>query len=120
VAVHRAGRGELAWAAYRAGPWREEVAPRLDWPADVVRKARGVTLFVGEVDEELATAVREKLGAKGVIAGPAASLRRAASLAELAYRRLVAGEGTGPEALRVVYLRPPAIGPQTGQRHAGA
>src|SRR3970282_1788753 len=53
VAVHRAGRGELAWAAYRSRPWREVTPPRLDWPADVVRKARGAALFCGEVDDEL-------------------------------------------------------------------
>jgi tRNA threonylcarbamoyladenosine biosynthesis protein TsaB len=112
VAVHRAGRGELAWAAYRASPWRELTAPRLDWPADVVGKARGRTLFCGEVDEELAAEIAKSLGAKGVVAGAAALLRRAASLAELGHERLVAGGGQGPAELRVVYLRPPAFGPQ--------
>ncbi len=112
VAVHRAGRGELAWAAYRSRPWRQVTAPRLDWPAEVVRRARGRSLFCGEVDDELAAAVEEALGDKASIASPAASVRRAASLAELGYRRLAAGEGQEPGALRVVYLRPPVIGPQ--------
>ncbi len=112
VAVHRAGRGELAWAAYRSRPWRQVTAPRLDWPAEVVRRARGRSLFCGEVDEELAAAIAEGLGDKAVIASPAASVRRAASLAELGQRRLADGEGQDPAALRVVYLRPPAIGPQ--------
>ena len=112
VAVHRAGRGELAWAAYRSRPWRQVTAPRLDWPAEVVRRARGRSLFCGEVDDELAAVIEEALGDKAVIAAPAASVRRAASLAELGYRRLAAGEGREPGALRVVYLRPPAIGPQ--------
>ncbi|MDO8615081.1 MAG: tRNA (adenosine(37)-N6)-threonylcarbamoyltransferase complex dimerization subunit type 1 TsaB, partial [Dehalococcoidia bacterium] len=113
VAVHRAGRGELAWAAYRSRPWREVTAPRLDWPADVVRKARGAALFCGEVDDELAAMVAEASGGRGVVASPSASVRRAGVLAELGWRRLAAGEGRGPEALRVVYLRPPAIAPQT-------
>ncbi len=112
VAVHRAGRGELAWAAYRSRPWRQATAPRLDWPADVVRKARGRALFCGEVDDELAAAIEEALGDKASVAAPAASVRRAASLAELGYRRLTVGEGQEPGALRVVYLRPPVIGPQ--------
>ena len=111
VAVHRAGRGELAWAAYRSRPWRRVTAPRLDWPADVVRKARGRSLFCGEVDDELAAAIAEALGDRAVIAAEAASVRRAASLAELGYRRLADGEGQGPEALRVIYLRPAAIVP---------
>jgi tRNA threonylcarbamoyladenosine biosynthesis protein TsaB len=110
VAVHRAGRGELAWAAYRSNPWRELTAPRLDRPAEVVGKARGGTLFCGEVDEGLASAIARALGGKGVVAGAAASLRRAATLAELAYARLAAGGGVTPAELRVVYLRPPAIG----------
>ncbi len=112
VAVHRAGRGELAWAAYRSHPWREVTAPRLDWPAEVVRRARGRALFCGEVDSELAAAIAGSLGDRATIASPAASVRRAATLAELGYRRLAAGEGQGPAELRVVYLRPPAIGPQ--------
>ena len=110
VAVHRAGRGELAWAAYRSRPWRQTTAPRLDWPAEVVRRARGRTLFCGEVDEELATAAEEALGARVVIASAAASVRRAAFLAELGQRRLAAGEGGDAASLRVVYLRPPVIG----------
>jgi tRNA threonylcarbamoyladenosine biosynthesis protein TsaB len=112
VAVHRAGRGELAWAAYRSRPWRQITAPRLDWPAEVVRRARGRTLFCGEVDDELAKAVGDALGNRAVIASPAASVRRAAFLAELGYRRLAAGEGDDAASLRVVYLRPPAISPQ--------
>jgi tRNA threonylcarbamoyladenosine biosynthesis protein TsaB len=116
VAVHRAGRGELAWAAYRSRPWRQVTAPRLDWPADVVRRARGRTLFCGEVDDDLAKAIVEALGPRAVIASPAASVRRAAFLAELGHQRLAVGEGGDAAALRVVYLRPPAISPQKPDR----
>ncbi len=111
VAVHRAGRGELAWAAYRSRPWREVTAPRLDWPADVIRKARGKSLFCGEVDDDLAVAIDEALAGKATIASPAASNRRGAFLAELGYQRLTAGEGQSPAALRVIYLRPPVVIP---------
>src|SRR3990170_4770880 len=40
VAVHRAGRGELAWAAYRGSPWREMMSPRLASPEELVRQVR--------------------------------------------------------------------------------
>jgi len=110
VAVHRAGRGELAWAAYRSRPWRQVTRPRLDWPAEVVRRARGRTLFCGEVDDELAKAIGDALGNRAVIASAAASVRRAAFLAELGYQRLAAGDGQDAAALRVLYLRPPVIG----------
>ncbi len=111
VAVHRAGRGELAWAAHRSRPWREVTAPRLDWPADVIRKARGKSLFCGEVDDDLAAAIDEALAGKATIASPAASVRRAAFLAELGYQRLTVGDGQSPAALRVIYLRPPVVTP---------
>ncbi|TEU01137.1 MAG: tRNA (adenosine(37)-N6)-threonylcarbamoyltransferase complex dimerization subunit type 1 TsaB [Dehalococcoidia bacterium] len=110
VAVHRAGRGELAWAAYRSRPWRQVTRPRLDWPAEVVRRARGRTLFCGEVDDELAKAIGDALGNRAVIASAAASVRRAAFLAERGYQRLAAGDGQDAAALRVLYLRPPVIG----------
>ncbi|MEE8346273.1 MAG: tRNA (adenosine(37)-N6)-threonylcarbamoyltransferase complex dimerization subunit type 1 TsaB [Dehalococcoidia bacterium] len=112
VAVHRAGRGELAWAAYRSQPWREVTSPRLNWPADVIsaRGGRGRTLFCGEVDDEFATAIADALSARAVIASPAASLRRAAFLAELGHLRLASGQGGDAASLRVVYLRPPVIG----------
>jgi tRNA threonylcarbamoyladenosine biosynthesis protein TsaB len=116
LAVHRAGRGELAWAAYRSRPWRQVTRPRLDWPAEVVRRARGRTLFCGEVDDELARAAEEALGARAVIASAAASVRRAAFLAELGYQRLAAGGGQDAAALRVVYLRPPAISGKPARR----
>src|SRR3990170_6183692 len=77
VAVHRAGRGELAWAAYRSRPLREVTPPRLDWPAGVVRKARGAALFCGEGDDELAALVAEASGGGAGGASPAASGGRA-------------------------------------------
>src|SRR5207247_8682625 len=34
VGMHRAGRGELAWAAYQAGPWPDVSSPRRSPPGD--------------------------------------------------------------------------------------
>ena len=106
VAVHRAGRGELAWASYRGDPWREVSAPRLSRPEELAAAIRGRTLVVGEVDEELAGLV-EKLDV--LVREPAAE-GRARSLAELGFARLSAGETAEAALLRPVYLRPPAIG----------
>ena len=55
VAVHRAGRGEVAWAAYRSGDWREEMAPhitRTDALRDAITSGDAVT---GDIDDDLAT-----------------------------------------------------------------
>ncbi|HEU4758607.1 MAG TPA: tRNA (adenosine(37)-N6)-threonylcarbamoyltransferase complex dimerization subunit type 1 TsaB [Dehalococcoidia bacterium] len=115
VAVHRAGRGELAWAAYRAGPWRELSKPRLSLPEALARRVLRRTLFVGEVDENLAALLREASSGRAVIASPAASVRRAAALAELAFTRLSDGLSDDVRLLRPIYLRPPATGPQPGR-----
>ena len=106
-AVHRAGRGELAWAVYRNAPtgWREVLAPRLTTPEALVPSVRRQTLFCGEIEEELAAKLRETLGAKARFASQATSLRRAATIAELAWRRLAAGQADDAASLRPIYLR---------------
>jgi tRNA threonylcarbamoyladenosine biosynthesis protein TsaB len=105
-AVHRAGRGELAWAVYRSASagWREVLPPRLTTP-DGLAGLRGPTLFCGEIDGELASRLNERLGAKARFASPATSLRRAATIAELAWRRLAAGQADDAASLKPIYLR---------------
>jgi len=109
IALHRAGRGELAWAAYSGGPWRELLPPRLSGPEAIARAVRRRTLVVGEVDSALADYLREATGGRAVVPGEAASVRRAASLAELAFARLKDGGAIAPALLRPIYLRPPAV-----------
>jgi tRNA threonylcarbamoyladenosine biosynthesis protein TsaB len=108
VALHRAGRGELAWATYHGDPWREVTSPQLSKPEELAGAISERTLFVGETDERLTSL----LGEIAVVASPAASVRHAAALAELGHARLAAGQTDEPALLRPVYLRPPAIGPQ--------
>jgi tRNA threonylcarbamoyladenosine biosynthesis protein TsaB len=110
VAVHRAGRGELAWAAYETGPWREAAPPQLSGPEVIVTRLRPPALVAGEIDGRLRAELERLEGIR--IAASAASIRRAATLAELGYRRLAAGEAADAALVRAVYLRPPAIGPQ--------
>ena len=110
AAVHRAGRGELAWAAYAADPdWRELVAPRLSSPDALAGDMPPDALVTGEVDEALAARL-EKRGHR--IARGAATVRRAALLAELGWRRLQAAATDDPKSLVPIYLREPATGPQ--------
>lgn len=104
-AVHRAGRGELAWAVYR-GPrqeWREIASPRLSTPDVLLAEAPSDALFCAEegdgVDEMLETVVVAPLR------------RRAGVLAELGWRRLSAGSVDDAQTLVPLYLREPAIGP---------
>lgn len=107
IAVHRAGRGEAAWAAYRAGDWREEMAPRItkvDALAEALEAGDAVT---GDIDADLA-AVIQQAGARAV----SAHAHRIVALAALGYRRLAAGATDDATALVPMYLRAPAIGPQ--------
>jgi tRNA threonylcarbamoyladenosine biosynthesis protein TsaB len=110
VAVHRAGRAELAWAAYVADPgWRELTPPSLT-PRDALPdKLPADALVTGEVDEALAAELSER-GHR--IVGGAATVRRAALLAELGWQRLQTGRTDDPKTLVPLYLREPAIGPQ--------
>jgi len=111
VAVHRAGRAQLAWAAYAgAPPWREVSPPRLASPGELVDALPQGALVTGEVDDELAAALAER---GHPVARGAATIRRAALLAELGWRRLEAGRTDDPNTLEPLYLREPAIGPQT-------
>ena len=109
-AVHRAGRGEVAWAVYE-GPrkeWREVLPPRLSTPEDLLRKAPRDALFCGEEDDDIGgvlAAVRESVRV-------APLRRRAGFLAKLGWRRLAAGQVDDARTLSPLYLREPAIGPQ--------
>lgn len=110
VALQRAGRGEIAWAAYAAGTdWRELESPRLAPRDELVDALPPGALVTGEIDDALAEALLER-GHR--LARGAATLRRAALLAELGWRRLEAGRTDDPKSLVPLYLREPAIGPQ--------
>jgi len=108
VAVHRAGRGELAWASYQDGPWRELSPPRLSSPEELTGVVGEGALVVGEIDERLSDLLQ---GRKVTLRGPALE-GRARSLARIGFARLSSGELAEPALLRPVYLRPPAIGRQ--------
>lgn len=110
AAVHRAGRGELAWAAYASDPdWRELTPPQLSPPDALVDGLPDAALVTGEVDEELA----QELAKRGhLVVSGAAAVRHASLLAELGWLRLREGRTDDPKALVPLYLREPAIGPR--------
>jgi len=107
-ALHRAGRGEVAWAVYQ-GPkaeWREVAPPRLSPSKEMMAQLPAGALLCGEEDDVL----EELLTAAGATVAP--SRRRADHLAELAWRRLASGRADDVRTLVPMYLREPAIGPQ--------
>ena len=111
--LHRAGRGEVAWAVYQGpkGEWREVAPPRLSPPQEVMAQLPTGTLLCGEEDDALEALLSEAgVGEKGRAVAP--SRRRADHLAELGWRRLAAGQADDVRARVPMYLREPAIGPQ--------
>jgi tRNA threonylcarbamoyladenosine biosynthesis protein TsaB len=110
-AIVQAGRGRICAAHYRQrqGRWR-----RLGdyWLATLEEVCQGVeeaSLFCGEIDTEEANLIRQRLGSTASIATPAASLRRAGYLAELAWERLARGDSDDPATLSPIYLQRPQI-----------
>lgn len=110
IAVHRAGRGEAAWAAYTTDVrgWRELEAPRIAKLHDLHAALALGDVVTGDIDDTLAAAIANT-GASA--ASPDA--HRVVALATLGHRRLAAGQLDDPTTLVPLYLRAPAIGPQS-------
>ena len=112
VAVHDAGRGGVAWAAYvpceapDSGPPEPLSQPRIDSVEDCARLAPSRALWCGELTEAL-RAAREAAGRHGDADVEAAlNVRSAEDLVRLARLHRAYGD---PATADVVYLRPPSI-----------
>jgi tRNA threonylcarbamoyladenosine biosynthesis protein TsaB len=109
VAVHAAGRAELAWAAYerRDRALIELEAPRLSPRVAFAEGLGKGDVVVGELDE----ALRENVIARGAGVAPPGS-GRVVAVARLGWLRLQSGAVDSADSLVPLYLREPAIGPQ--------
>lgn len=110
VAVHRAGRGEVAWAAYQRrerGDWQELVAPRLVKLPEFAEALQRGDAVTGDLDDAVTAIVQER----GVSAA-SANQHRVVALAALAQARRADNRTDDPTRLVPLYLRAPAIGPQ--------
>jgi len=105
-AVMEIGRGRYAVADYRVGrdQWHRASKDRLLPMAELAEGIRERTLFAGELGPAAREAVQRALGANAVLMSPAAQLRRAGYLAELAWQRLLRGERDDPVSLAPLYL----------------
>jgi len=110
-AILKAGRGRVSAAFYRrrGGQWRRQGDYRLTTLDELCADIEPRTFFCGEIDAQATELLRERLGAKTVVASPASSLRRAGYLAELGWQRLERGEVDDPATLAPIYLRRPPI-----------
>ena len=104
-----AGRGEVASAclAPDGTPMRED---RICAPAELLDSITEPTLFCGEGVELCASLIKERLGRRAIVAGWQGPASRLNALAEMARRRLNAGERDDLASLQPYYLRMPTIG----------
>jgi len=110
-AILRAGRRGVCAAYYPLkGPWPQPDAYLLTTVEELEVPEGERVLFCGELEAEEVQRLRQRWGERGVVAGPAASLRRAGFLAELGWQRLERGEADDLAGLSPIYLRRPDIG----------
>lgn len=104
VAVHQAGRGDLAWAVYEQREhWSEIQPPRLGTIDELVAVCPSSALFCGEhagIQEQIGNALPAAR-----FAGAGAAVRHAGMLAELCWSRYAAGMRDNPVAIEPLYLR---------------
>ncbi len=120
-AVLLAGRGRYSVAEYRTGLGQVERAGEdalvdANGLVEMVKQAIGRTsrsrrraLFCGEIDSKLRETLQQALGKRACIASPAANLRRAGFLAELAWQRYGREEFDDPQTLAPVYTSYPSV-----------
>jgi tRNA threonylcarbamoyladenosine biosynthesis protein TsaB len=97
VAIIRLGRERVAVVG-------EDGAPRNIALADLGDALAGEALFCGDLDAEIRTMLRERLGARAHFPTPAANARRPGFLAELAWRRYQEGDIDDAATLEPIYL----------------
>lgn len=105
IAVLQAGRGRLAIRRYRhtGGQWRPEGDHQVMPATELATQLQEKTVVCGELglkDRQILARKR----ARAIIASPAFSLRRPSFLAELAWRRWIAGDLDDPSSLSPQYL----------------
>ena len=105
AAVLQAGRGRIAvgWYLEKDGAWCAQEEARVTTVEELSQGIHKPTLICGELTaEERHLLARKRKNA--MLASPAASLRRPAFLAELAWQRWQAGQVDDPVTLSPVYL----------------
>ena len=112
-----AGRGEFYAALYqeRNRKWARR-SPFIVGPlVDLCRQIGTHTLFVGEIDAEAESTLRDLLGPLALFAPPASRMRRAGYLAELG---LAERKQAPLGALEPIYVRQPSMGGSFAQPFA--
>lgn len=105
LAVLQAGRGRLAVVRYepRVNGWQAASPPAICDIQGIFDRMKGLTLVAGELDagqRHLLSDRRKNI----LLASPAACVRRPSYLAELVWKRHMAGEQDDPISLAPIYV----------------
>lgn len=125
IAIAQAGRGRVYWAPYAHGPsgWRPQEPYALATVIEVANTVVRPVAFAGELTEADRETLTRFAGKQRIaFLSPALGLRRAGVLAELALRRLQAGDTDDLAALSPIYLQQPdgsRAAPSTASRSEG-
>lgn len=109
-AIIEAGRGRLGVGFYRvkSGSYKQQGEYINLTVPELVERVTQQTFFCGELKPEQRKQLEEGLGKTAIILPPALSLRRAGTLAELAWQRLDTGDlGDDLAGLQPIYLHQP-------------
>lgn len=108
-AVLQAGRGRICAGHYvrRKGKWRRSGDYQLTTVEALCEDVHDPALFCGELESDDIDLLQQKLGMVAAVVTPAASLRRAAYLAELGWERLCRGDSDDAASLSPIYLQNP-------------
>jgi tRNA threonylcarbamoyladenosine biosynthesis protein TsaB len=107
-AIVQAGRGRILAACYAKidGHWQTRREPELTHFKALAANIDEPALCTGEIDRESAQILAHGSKNQAKIVSPAARLRRAAYLAEIAAARLKANQVDDPDTLSPIYLSP--------------
>lgn len=110
-AILQAGRGRICAACYtrQRGRWGRDGSYVLTTVEGLCGQVEGAALFCGEITHPEAELLRQRLGEGTVVISPAASLRRAAWLAEIGWERLARDDRDDPNTLQAIYLHHPPV-----------
>jgi tRNA threonylcarbamoyladenosine biosynthesis protein TsaB len=108
-ALLQAGRRRFCAGHYvrKRGRWRRQGPYQLATLDEICDQVAEPTLFCGEIEASHADHIRQRLALNVTVATPAASLRRAAHLAELGWQRLARGDVQDASQLSPIYLKQP-------------
>jgi tRNA threonylcarbamoyladenosine biosynthesis protein TsaB len=110
-AIIQSGRGRICVGYYvrHRGRWRRRGDYRITTLEALCDEVEEAAFFCGEMDTQAGELLRQRLGLMATVSTPAASLRRAAHLAELGWERFKREDSDDVATLSPIYLHHPQI-----------